>query len=58
MLSNNSEPNRRTSVVEPSLLDIERDDRTVRALLSAFVRVSSPVSCVSVFEVKRKIDQG
>ena len=56
MLSNNSEPNRRTSVVEPSLLDIERDDRTVRALLSAFVRVSSPVSCVSVFEVKRKID--
>jgi hypothetical protein len=56
MLSNNSASNRFTSVVEPSLLNIERDNRTVRVLLSAFVHVSAPVSCVSVFEVKRKID--
>jgi ribosomal protein S8E len=39
-----------------------RDNWTVRALHAAFVHVSTPVSCVSVFayilEVKRKIDEG
>jgi hypothetical protein len=56
MLSNNSAPNGLKSVVEPSLLNIERHNWRVRALHSAFVHVSSPVSCVSLFEVKRKID--